>query len=152
MAGSDWEKRNEHARRLGFRNYYDYRAHDYGKREKLSGDALRSARGHAGPADLERVLRSGRVAVLTQEPYDRGPDGRWREVRVSVQLVDGSQQRFQLRDEQLTDAALAPIRDAIADSGTDIYSSPSLDVLLLTDGESDLEVFEDVDIELWEDS
>lgn len=132
---SAWEGRNARAQAAGFRNYYDYRAHDYGRSEgKLAGDALRQARGHASAADLESTLASGRVVVLSQEPVgDRLPDGRYREVRVTAQMVDGSQRRFRLRGKQLTEPELRPLRAAIQDSGTDVYNNPSLDVLAIFD-------------------
>jgi hypothetical protein len=141
----DWQERNRRARELGFRNEYDRRTH--GK----EGDALRAARGHAGPADLEDALRSGRVAIMTQEPYgERNAQGQYEEVRVTVQMVDGSQRRYRLHGDQLTDEALAPLRDAASASGTDVYSNPSLDVLLLVDDDLDSVEYEDVDVEIWE--
>ena len=136
MASSSWERRNARARSLGFRNYYDYRAHNYGRSPaKLAGEGLRMARGHAGPADLARMLRSGRVAVLSQEPVPdtRRADGRYGEVRVTAQLTDGRQVRFRLRGRQLTNRQLSPLRDAVTDAGTDVYTNPSLDMLFMVD-------------------
>lgn len=137
MASAAWEKRNARARALGYRSYYDYRAHNYGKsRDRLSGEALRLLRGHAGPADLERAIRSGRVSVLSQEPVgDRDPKtGRYKEIRVTAQLSDGSQRRYRLRSasptgDQLSPSALKQLRAAIADGGADVYTNPSVDVL-----------------------
>lgn len=135
MASSSWERRNDRARALGYRNYYDYRAHDFGRsRAKLSGEALRAARGHVGAADLEALLRSGRVAVLSQEPVgDRDASGRYRQVNVAAQLTDGSQRRFRLRGAALQPDHMAGLRGAVSDAGTDIYTNPSLDVLFLFD-------------------
>ena len=149
MAG--WQERNARARRLGYESYYDYRAHDYGRipagEPRQAGSALRLSRGHAGPADLERLLRSGQVAVLSQEPVgDRRADGTYTEVRVTAQLTDGRQARFRLRGHQLRrGGAIDDLRAAVTDAGTDIYSNPSLDVLMLVDqGEID---DDDVDLD-----
>ena len=135
MASQSWERRNAHARALGFRNYYDYRVHDFGRSpSRLGGEALRAARGHAGAADLERLLRTGKVAVLSQEPVgDRDAKGRYREVRVAVQMTDGSQRRFTLKGHSLTPDGMRPLQAAVADAGADIYTNPSLDVLFLFD-------------------
>lgn len=139
-----YRRRDERARALGFRNYYDQRVRG-GRLEapRPKGETLRRARGHAGPKDLESVLRSGRVAILSQEPIgERGADGRYKEVRVTAQMTDGSQRRFRLRTssptgDQLSSQKLRALRQAIVDSGTDVYTNPSLDVLTLSGAGAD---------------
>lgn len=138
MPSTSWQRRNDRARSLGYRNFYDYRAHDYGKlppsAPRLRGGELRVARGHAGPADLQRLISRGRVSTMFQEPVgERDDAGRYREVRVTVQLNDGSQQRFRLRGRQLKADELEPLRAAVSAAGPDVYTNPSIDVLFLVD-------------------
>lgn len=135
-----YRRRDERARAEGFASYYDKRVRG-GKLDtpRPKGETLRHRRGHAGPADLEQLLRAGKVAVLSQEPVGQpGEDGRYRQVRVTAQLSDGSQRRFTLRSQgptgdQLSRENLKSLRAAISDAGTDVYTNPSIDVLALGD-------------------
>jgi hypothetical protein len=67
---SAYERRNERARALGYRNYYDYRLHDNGKQPpgpvKLSRAERRRRRGHVGRADFLASLGEGDLIIL---PY-----------------------------------------------------------------------------------
>jgi hypothetical protein len=142
VASVSWQKRNARARALGFRNYYDYRAHGYGQsRERLTGEALAKLRGHRSAADLEGLLRRGRVATMIQEPIgERDPQGRYGSVKITVQLANGDQRSFTLRGRQLRARQLDPLRQAAIAGGVDVYLNPSLDVIGLRHSDvSDLE-------------
>lgn len=87
MASASYERRNDRARSLGYESYYDYRAHGNGAippdRPRLSGDALRGARGHAATSDLVRQIEGGRVEILNV--VKTGPDS----YRANVTLSNG---------------------------------------------------------------
>lgn len=131
MASRAWERRNALARAKGYRSYYDYRRHGYGRSETpLSGPELRQARGHASLADLERLVRSGRVAILIQAPEgEQDEAGRYSQATITAQLANGDQRTFTLRGHQLDSDSLKSLRTAISGAGVDIYASPSLDIL-----------------------
>lgn len=130
---AEYARRSERARELGYGSYYErrVRAGRPPSAEAPTGERLRLQRGHAGPADLEDLLRRGRVLILNQEPVgERDPKtGRYREVRVTAQLDDGSQRSFRLRGRQLEADRLRPLRQAAVGGGVDVYTNPSLDVL-----------------------
>jgi hypothetical protein len=62
------ERDNARARALGYESYYDWRAHDSGRippgEPRAQGERLAALRGHRGAADLERLLKSGRVELV----------------------------------------------------------------------------------------
>lgn len=107
MAGK-WDARNERARELGYRNYYDYRAHGYGAKAPSEpaarGEDLARLRGHRGAADLERL--SNRIEVMTVLPADRNAKGQWVTATVIVELDNGKTMQFTLRGKNLTRGGL----------------------------------------------
>lgn len=132
---AEYARRQAKARREGFAGYYQRRTAERATRP------LSELRGHAGPADLRRLLRSGRVDILTQEPGARNRRGQIQSVRITAQLTDGSQRSFTIRGKAISDPArLRPLRRAIRDGGADVYVTPSPDVLRLRDVEDDLEI------------
>lgn len=88
MASAAWERRNEAARARGYKNYYDYRMHRYGRSpERVSGDEAEQLRGHRGRGNLLAVLRRpDRVALIVETPItDRGT---WTHMRYIVTFND----------------------------------------------------------------
>lgn len=93
-----WEKRNAKARALGYRNYYDYRAHDYGKQPASAppaqGARLRRLRGHAGRADFLADLGEGDLIImpngLSSIEFDEDArDGEGAYVEIVKLVIDG---------------------------------------------------------------
>ncbi len=132
---AEYARRQSLARRLGYGNYYARRVRAGAPPSAAAprGERLRLQRGHAGPSDLERLLRRGQVAILNQEPVgERDPKtGRYGEIRVTAMLADGSQRSFRLRGAQIEPKRLRPLRQAAVAGGADVYTNPSLDVLRL---------------------
>lgn len=122
MAASAWQKRNARARALGYRNYYDYRAHDYGSRPPsdpaAKGETLARLRGHRGSRDLERDLRSGRVIAMNPLRPDRDPtSGKVRSQPIEVVYSDGSSRVFTLRGASLDPDKIADLEAAATGAG-----------------------------------
>lgn len=137
MASLRWQVRNANARAKGYKSYYDYRAHDYGRiapsLPRLSGERLRKARGHTGYSDLLQQVRAGRVEILSQTPGERdSASGQYSDVTVDVVLTDGSQRSYTLRGKDLRGDRIDTLRGAVSAAGSDIYTNPSLDILDLT--------------------
>lgn len=129
---AEYARRQARARELGYAGYYErrVRAGAPPSAPKPTGERLRGLRGHASRADLERAVRSGRVAIISQVPGRRDPDtGRYLSVEFDVQLTDGSTRTYTLRGRQLDDRRIASLRDAVQDAGADVYVNPSVDVL-----------------------
>lgn len=103
MASSAWQKRNAAARAKGYRNYYDYRAHDFGRMApgtpRASGERLRRLRGHAGVGDLNRAVRSGRVELVNAVQTGSDPPT----FDVLVVMSDGSQRTYTLKGKAAVD-------------------------------------------------
>ena len=86
MASSAWERRNERARALGYRNEYErriLRGAPPGS-PRPSGEALARARGHRGHADAIRAIPRAQSASIT----GMGRDSAGQFTRVHVILVD----------------------------------------------------------------
>lgn len=152
---AEYAARQARARAAGFESYYGrrIRAGAPPSEPRPLGEALRLARGHAGPADLERALRSGRVTILQQTPVgERDEKGRYQEVRVTAQFTDGHQRSYRLRSKQLEADNLRPLRQAAVDVGVDIYTNPSLDVLGFRAHDLDLEEVEEDWLDLEEET
>lgn len=130
MASPAYERRNARARALGYRSYYDYRAHGNGARPpsapKLSGEKLRQARGHASASDLERAIKPG--ALVTTIGEGRKADGSYQRLRVTVIGVDGQQREFVLRGKQAQARQLKKTIAAVSAGGAVFSPSPSLDL------------------------
>ena len=124
MAGSPaWQRRNARAQALGFRNYYDYRAHNYGRRppseEPARGPELARLRGHRGPADLDRALSRGDVELMNVIQTSTDPP----EFEVLVTRADGSTATYRVRG----DAAIGRLNkqiDQLGPGGPKIIGSP----------------------------
>jgi len=126
---AEYRRRQAKAKAAGFRNYYAQRT------KGATGQRLREARGHSGPKDLERTLRSGKVAVVSQEPLDRDPStGQWRKVKVRVMTQDGKTREFTIRGKTLSDPA--ELQAAVLAAGVDIHAGYT-DVLGLAPNDLD---------------
>ena len=110
---AEYRRRNELAKGRGYKDYYDYRAHAYGKRRpsepKLTGAALRKLRGHATGTDLDRLVKSGRVEFLHVFHKQKDPP----EFEAVAVLDNDDERTFYLRGAslrrvQITIAALGP--------------------------------------------
>lgn len=136
---SAWERRNERARALGYRNWYDYRVHDYGRLppdwEPLKGEPRQIAAGKRGQDRLMRQIGSGNVEMIALFPTgERDAEGKWTEADLILVMSDGDQKGYRLRGKQLSHDNLQRIKDAIDDAG--IFSDVGyLDVFL---GDDDL--------------
>jgi hypothetical protein len=89
MASAAWQRRNERARALGYRNYYDYRMHGYGATAPgvppARGTEGEILRGHRGPAALRRFMqRRNVVQVLGWWHGPRDPSGQFRAIQYVV--------------------------------------------------------------------
>lgn len=111
MASSAWERRNARARALGYRNYYDYRVHDFGRQPAsapaATGEDLARLRGHRGERDLLRYL-AGEPELADFRILSTKRDDRGRITSAEIELVDdeGRIRRFRVRD--LDPQSLAP--------------------------------------------
>lgn len=128
MASAYWQRRNEAARAKGYKNYYDYRAHGYGRdapdAPRATGERLRRLRGHAAGSDLLAAARSGRIELAIVEPGSKGGDGRYRSARIVATMDDGSERTFWLRGKQFDQGAA--LGQAIRDGGAVLLDSYGL--------------------------
>lgn len=112
MASTAWQKRNAAARAKGYRNYYDYRAHDFGRMAPgtpaAKGERLRRLRGHAGPGDLRRALRSGRVELINAVQTGDDPPT----FDVLVVYTDGTQRSFTVKGKDAIDDLAGQLQKA----------------------------------------
>jgi hypothetical protein len=98
-----WQRRNARAVELGYRNYYDYRAHDNGRlppdAPRLSGDELTRSRGHASGADLVKLLRAKRVEMIGVVAT---VDSRGRPTIAALAMLnDGRTREFELNEKAI---------------------------------------------------
>jgi len=103
MPSPQWERRNAAARAAGYRNYYDYRAHGYGKRPaeapQYRGGELERLRGHRGGADLQRAV--DRHSLVIFHNADRDAQGRFKWVELAVIDRKGNERIYRLTGEHL---------------------------------------------------
>lgn len=114
---SAWQRRNVRAQSLGYQNYYDYRAHDYGKRPpgepRPTGELLARLRGHRGRADLVATTKVG--DILTMGEVRRDEQGRLKAVRIDRIEDDGGETQFWLSGGRLDD--LEGLTDELDEAG-----------------------------------
>ncbi len=132
MASAAYERRNELARAKGFRNYYEQRTRKTPGAPKPSREELRRRRGHAGPQDLERLIRSGRVELVNvvQTGYDPPT------FDVLCIMQDGTQRSFTLKGEAATKRFRAAV-DAAGPDAPQLVGSPKGRGALAAAGGSD---------------
>lgn len=144
---------NARARSLGYRDYYDYRIHNYGRvpasAPAPTGEARTRLRGHRSAADLERLISSGRAELLLLNVSRRDPQGKIREVEVMVTTSDGEQRIYRLRGRAVTPDALRGLQAAV-DDGPDtmlVVGSPGARKLVDDEEPDELEAQLEADIE-----
>lgn len=133
MASSRWQARNARARSLGYKNYYDYRAHGFGAQPpaapRASGEQLARLRGHRSAADLDRLVARGQVELVKVDPGERDPrTGQWKRGDLIVTLSDGRELTFRLKGAQLTKRRMRKLRRDLIAGGAQVLDSPSLDL------------------------
>lgn len=84
---SAWEKRNAKARKLGYRNYYDYRKHGYGKQPPGELPQRKAPKGRA--AFRRQLAKRDQIALIVEVPEAHRPDGSWTKMRFIVTKRDG---------------------------------------------------------------
>jgi hypothetical protein len=135
VASAAWERRNELARAEGFRNYYDKRTRRTPGAPKPSREELRRRRGHAGPTDLTRLLKTGRIELINFVQTSYTPAT----FDLLCTMKDGSQRSFTLRGERPVTRFRLTIDDLGADA-PQLTGSPSGLSRLLEDEELDEEL------------
>jgi hypothetical protein len=113
------ERDNARARALGYASYYDFRVHGSGRiapARPITGEALAAARGHRGPADLERDVERGKVVALVFSDPEFGPKG-IALIHVTATYADGEQRVFRIRRPDLRILDLTDLGDAASAGG-----------------------------------
>jgi hypothetical protein len=111
VASAAWERRNARARAAGFKNYYEQRTRRTPGAPKPSREELRRRRGHAGPSDFTRLLKSGRIELINVVQTSYTPAT----FDLLCTMQDGSQRSFTLRGE----APVTRFRLTVDDLGAD---------------------------------
>jgi len=121
---SAWQRRNRLAQQRGYKNYYDYRTHNYGARPpsqpRARGAELRRLRGHASAADLKRAAPRAQFATMGEVERDE-KTGEFKRIRIDLIAEDGSEREFWLSGKQLTDDELEALRDEIEAAGGRVF-------------------------------
>lgn len=148
MAETAWSRRNKLARSKGYKDYYDYRAHDYGRvpasQPKARGETLARLRGHRSATDFEKLVGSGRVWAISQFPTRRDAKGRILEAQFIVSTIEREKGRevmrdrvFMLRGRDLAKGGkIDRLRRLVLAAGVDVYGN--YDLLAPRAGEFDI--------------
>lgn len=133
-----WQRRNDAARAAGYRNYYDYRVHDYGRRAPsapVEREQLSRLRGHRSGADLRRDIKPD--SVVTWNGSERDPKtGRYRWVELAVIGPDGRERIYRLQGNALKKADLEKTIGSIGAAGGTVFSPYSYIDNLVTDNDA----------------
>lgn len=117
---------NARAQALGYRDYYDFRVHGYGRippGEPVTPEMRRSFRGHAGLSDLIQAINRSRNRPIQIQPMgtERGADGRWKVILV-VAVFRGRtgvyRQNYYLRGQAASSKNLKALRDNLSAPGS----------------------------------
>lgn len=141
-AQTPWQRRNAAAQARGYRNYYDYRVHRFGKippgQPPVAGEEKQRLRGHRSRADLVRTLGPGDLISVAGGARD--PDtGRYDWVEILVIDADGREQMYRLRREHLIGEQLESLVTDLEGKGAVFSPSPSLDLRRYLPGDHDEE-------------
>lgn len=119
--GSAWEKRNRAAKAKGYRNYYDYRIHDYGKRPPdepvQKGQRAEKAGSHSKAAFKRLLKKPERISLIVEAPRKRGPDGEWQQIAFLAITTKGEIREFYVDVDDVDE--LDYWHDLIDDAGVD---------------------------------
>lgn len=138
-----WADRNAKARSLGYRNYYDYRIHGYGKiaqSEEIQGVELSMARGHRSRSEMLDMIEEGDNVVVWRTG-DRDRLGRYTSVDFLVKKQNGDEELFRLTRGQLTVPELEYLIGEIDLLGGVTSPSPSFDIGVLLEDAADYDDF-----------
>lgn len=131
-SSSAYQRRNERARSLGYRNYYDYRIHNHGRTPPdaaaPTGADRARLRGHRGTEDLLRTLKPGAVIVVPEglQSIPKDAKGRYSKIEVLVLREDGRSERFTIRRASYD--RVVKILERMAAAGAMFSPAPSLDL------------------------
>ena len=124
MASAGWERRNARARAAGYRNYYDFRAHDNGRlppsAPALRGELLARSRGHRGASDLQKAVDAGRVSMA--QVYDTTKDSSGKVTHVSMLVTDqrGNQRLYRVAVGRMSVEQLEHLQASLDAQGVDV--------------------------------
>lgn len=145
QTSGDWARRNARAAQLGYRNFYDYRIHDYGRippgEPGATGETKQRLRGHRSRADLLRSLGPGDLISVFSSERDT-KTGRYKRVDLLVIDENGRQRSYRLGPRQLRQVDLDSLITQVEGAGAVFSPSPSLDIRRLR---PDLDVQEEED-------
>jgi hypothetical protein len=129
-SSTPYQRRNQRAQALGYRNYYDYRVHNHGKSPASAarprGESLARLRGHRSSADLRREAAEGTLMIVVASA--RGKDGQYKWVDVNVVDHRGRERVYRLRGAQLKRAKLNGLIGELSARGVSVSPSPSIDL------------------------
>lgn len=121
---------NARAQAAGYRDYYDYRIHGYGRIPpgvQVGAAERRQYRGHAGLNELLAAInrvhrypdgtRGPLILEIQPQGTERGAGGRWRTIRFDAYLVTGQTWRFYLRGRAASHSNLLLVKAALANPG-----------------------------------
>lgn len=127
-----YERRNQRARALGYRSYYDYRAHDNGRlppdAAPVKGERLGRLRGHRSATDLVRSVKTGSLVMVVNHSERDASTGQYTWVEVVTVDPSGRERSFRLRGPQLRRRRLERTVTRIERRGGVLSPSPSLDI------------------------
>lgn len=132
---SAWQRRNEQARALGYRNYYDYRVHGYGDQPpgpiRISEAVRAERRGHSEEAfrAFVRNLEPGDEVMLADHIRFVEKQGtRYGPIEFQVIPEDPERDVEIVKMPPMTRAALADLVAELDAQGAVLTPVPSLDV------------------------
>lgn len=127
-----YERRNQRARALGYKSYYDYRAHDNGRvapdAPPVRDERLGRLRGHRSARDLEQSIREGSIVMVVNHSERDSQTGRYAWVEIVSVDPSGRERSFRLRGKQLAQKELDKTVSRIEKRGGVLSPSPSLDI------------------------
>ncbi len=115
-----WARRNELARLRGYRSYYDYRAHNYGRlpadAPRVTGEQLSRLRGHRGRGELLRAARDGDVISVTGSS-ERDKRGRFTWIEVTRIDAAGRARTYRLTGADMKETRILALLDELESAG-----------------------------------
>ena len=127
-----YRRRDERAKAAGYKNYYDYRLHGYGKQPPAAplppkGQRAR-LRGHRSGRDLERKAKRNAGLLVTAILADRQADGTFAKLYVNTIDQDGKETEYMLTGHQLDKDYLKQLVADLEAAGAVFSPSPSTDL------------------------
>lgn len=125
-------RRNERARALGFKNYYERRTRLEPGAERPSTQVLRRRRGHASRKDLLRDARPG--DLVTVIGTDRDKQGRLRRIQISVIDEQGDERLYWISTRNMRQKDLDQLVEGLLAAG--VVDNPSYPLAQFRSGSS----------------